>query len=555
MWKWTFVCVCVAVVLADEGSRVVRLAQGPVRGYRDPQGDLFAFYSVPYASAPTGPNKFKPPMPPPTNQEILEAVDRGIICPQASMDSFSAIIVNKTMKEDCLIASILVPDTQDNNLPVLVHIHGGAFQIGNGYWFQYKNLIRTKNMIVVTFNYRLGVHGFLCLGTKDIPGNAGMKDQVALLRWVKDNIHAFGGNPNDVTLSGGSAGAASADLVMLSKASKSLFNKVIPESGSSLAAFAMQPDPLENAKNFAKQLNFRNANDISALEKFYKSATLEQLTSDAFFDKKNSTFVFSPCVERNIGDEVFLDEDPLTILQNGNYEKLPLLIGFANMEGLLRIDFFETWKNAMNEKFSDFLPADLTFKNEEQKQEIANIVKQFYFGDKPVNNDNILSYVDFFSDVIFNIPALRSVELHLKNGHDKVYLYEYSFTDDEIPLVPHTEVRGANHCAQTLALLDGKNVYEKDENKSSEEFKKMKSVVRKLWTNFVTTGFPVPEGSEFPSWPAVRANLTPYMSLGRTLELKGALLERRVRFWNDIYDKYYHTPLPPPAYARLNTEL
>nr|UXP71939.1 esterase [Manduca sexta] len=553
MWKWTFVCVCAAAVLADEGSRVVRLAQGPVRGYRDPQGDLFAFYSVPYATAPTGPHKFKPPVPPPNHQDPLEAIDKGIICPQASSEFIE--MANKTMKEDCLIANIFVPDTQEDNLPVFVYTHGGGFQIGYGHWFQLKNLARTKNIIVVTFNYRLGVHGFLCLGTKDIPGNAGMKDQVALLRWVKDNIQAFGGNPNDVTLGGGSAGAASADLVMLSKASKSLFNKVIPESGSSLAAFAVQPDPLENAKNFAKQLNFTNTNDIYALEKFYKSATLEQITIDAFVDKKDSTFVFSPCVERNIGEEVFLDEDPLTILQNGNYEKLPLLIGFANMEGLVRIEFFETWKSAMNEKFSDFLPADLTFKNEKQKQEIANIVKQFYFGNKPVNNDNILSYVDFFSDVIFNVPALRSVELHLKNGHDKVYLYEYSFTDEAGPPVPHTEVRGATHCAQSMALIDGANIMQVDENNMSKEYKKMKSVIRELWSNFITTGLPVPEGSPLPSWSAVRANLTPYMSLGRTLELKGALLQQRVRFWNDIYDKYYHTPVPPPTPGRLSTEL
>lgn len=159
------------------------------------------------------------------------------------------------MKEGCLITNVFVPDTTEKNLSVLVYSHGGGFVSGFGNFAQGTEMMRTKYFIMVTFNYRLGIHGFLCLGTKDIPGNAGMKDQLALLRWVQKNIGSFSGNPDDVTLPGFSAGSASEDLLMLSKAAEGLFHRVIPESGGNLAAFTVQRDPLKIAKTHAKELN------------------------------------------------------------------------------------------------------------------------------------------------------------------------------------------------------------------------------------------------------------------------------------------------------------
>ncbi|XP_013174952.1 PREDICTED: cholinesterase-like, partial [Papilio xuthus] len=140
------------------------------------------------------------PLPPPTWTTPFEAVNKNIICPQ--MENLFMANPNSTESEDCLIANIYVPDTKTNKLPVLVYVHGGAYQIGYGEFAVAKNLMREKEMIIINFNYRLGPHGFLCLGTPDVPGNAGMKDQVALLRWVKKNIASFGGNPDDVTIIG-----------------------------------------------------------------------------------------------------------------------------------------------------------------------------------------------------------------------------------------------------------------------------------------------------------------------------------------------------------------
>lgn len=387
------------------------------------------------------------------------------------------------MQEDCLIANVYVPNTNQDELAVVVFIHGGAFQVGYGNRRKAKELMANKNIIVVTFNYRLGIHGFLCLGTKDAPGNAGMKDMVALLKWVKKNIANFGGCPDNVTISGYSAGAAAADLLILSKSAKGLFNKVIIESGSSVAEYAVQIDPLYNAKTHARTINFLNSDDIGALGKFYKTASYDILNSDNFLTTKDSTFVFTPCVERNSGEDVFLHDSPARILQKGDYMKVPMLYGFTNMEGIMRVPLFESWKTAMNQRFSDFLPPDLTFDSKDEKEKIAKLVKEYYFGDKPVDRSTILGYVNFFTDIMFASPALRSVSLNVKAGNKQIYLYYYSFVDENDEDIPYTTVKGAGHCAQSRAIFD-----DFERVKSTSKFTNMRKIMRDMWRNFIVTG-------------------------------------------------------------------
>ncbi|KAJ8734930.1 hypothetical protein PYW08_014180 [Mythimna loreyi] len=545
-WRTCVVLLCVTVVLADDEWRTVNTAQGPVRGRKHPTEDIYTFFNIPYATAPVGVDKFKAPLPPPVWLEPYDAVDKQVICPQPTLPMFD-LSAFTTTKEDCLIANVYVPNTTKKNLSVLVYVHGGAFVMGFGDMMKGTQLMKRKDLIIVTFNYRVSIHGFLCLGTEDVPGNAGMKDQVAALRWVQKNIASFGGNPDDVTIAGYSAGSASVDLLMLSKSTEGLFHRVIPESGGNLAAFTVQRDPIEIAKTFARKNNFTNVDDIYALEEFYKTASFELLTSDSFFDRTDSTFMFSPCVERDTGDGAFLTETPLNIFKKGNYRKLPVLYGFANMEGLLRIDFFDFWKHKMNEKFSDFLPADLKFESEEEREEVAKKVKEFYFGEKPVDEDNVLGYVDFFSDVIFTYPMLWATKLHVEAGNNQIYLYEYSFVDETFPFVPHTQIKGATHCAQTMAVLDGSgNFTHPDESLISPEFQKVKQIVRDIWHNFIKTGKPVPEGSPLPTWPPAGADRSPHMVLDKKLELRGVLLEERTRFWDGIYQRYYRDAVPPP---------
>nr|AJN91198.1 carboxylesterase [Cnaphalocrocis medinalis] len=555
-------CLVVCVGLSeshDREERLVRISQGPVRGYKEAADDFFGFYGIPYATAPTGKHRFKAPLPAPEWLSTFEAVQKNIVCPQVIVPYL--IGEDAMVQEDCLVANILVPDTNETNLPVAVYVHGGGFQIGHGRMFMSKKILNHKKFIIVNFNYRLGAHGFLCLGTEAVPGNAGMKDQVALLRWVKKNIANFGGNPSEVTIWGSSAGSSAVDLLMLSPSTKGLFNKVIPESGANLAAFSVQTDPIANAIEYALLQNLTDVENIHTLEEFYTSAPIGALFKNSFIDRKDSTFVFSPCVERKTKEEAFLEDSPYNILKSGKYEKVPILYGFANMEGLMRIALFDMWKENMNEKFSDFLLPDLQFRNNDEKEKVSEKVKEFYFGDKKITEENVIDYIDYFSDVIFTYGTLRAVGLHVNAGHDKVYLYEYSYVNEmdnvNSPLVPHTNnVRGANHCSQSAAVFDGLGLVRVDEDTLPKEYQDVKQYLRQMWTNFITTGSPVPSGSSLPKWPAARAQGSPYMSLGATPQLRtDALLNKRVRFWDGVYERHYRAPQPPPAPSTRHTEL
>ncbi|XP_068628354.1 esterase FE4-like [Battus philenor] len=547
MYKYLLFALIIVGTRGDEEVRLVNIAQGPVRGYKKPGDDVFVFYGIPYATAPSGTQKFNAPLPPPTWSEPFEAVNRNITCQQMEMPGLP-FIDTIVQVDDCLIANVYVPDRKLENLPVVVHVHGGAYQLAYGDFTTVKNLIREKPMVVVNFNYRLGPSGFLCLGTPDVPGNAGMKDQVALLRWVKKNIASFGGNPNDVTIIGYSAGSSAVDLLMLSPMTRGLFNKVVPESGASLSAFSVQVNPIDNAITYAKELNFTdNGADIYALENFYKSVPSNILHSIDLINRKDSSFIFSPCVERDVGQEMFLDDAPINILKNGKQQKLPMLYGFAEMEGLFRIPQFDLWKDDMNKKFSEFLPIDLRFESEAEKEEVAETVKKFYFGNQVVSNETIFRYIDYFTDTTFGYSTLRSVRLQVESGNNNIYLYEYSFVDETTPLVPYTEVRGANHCAQTMAVVDGGIMQDPSEEKFSDSYKNMKRITRKIWATFITTGKPIPEGENLPNWPPTQANGGPHMSIDKTLKLRGPLLQQRVLFWDGIYEKYYNIPTPPPS--------
>ncbi|KOB70764.1 Antennal esterase CXE14, partial [Operophtera brumata] len=508
MWV-ALACVCIAAgARAQSDSREVHIAdQGTLRGFRDADGDIFTFLDQALPSMPTP--------------------------------------IELNMHDDCLVANIFVPDTNSTDLPVMVYIHGGAYIIGSSNFGQYTNLVKTQKVIVVTFNYRLGVHGFLCLGTEDVPGNAGMKDQVALLRWVNRNIASFGGNPNDVTIAGCSAGGGSVDLLTLSPMTVGLFNKVITESGSSLAYTGAQMDPIENAKIYARILNFTNVDDIDALEEFYKTASNELLDFQMEAKMVVAIILFTPCVERETetGEERFLLESPYNILSKGLYPKFPMLYGYTDMEGLIQVGSpfgsFHTIDD-MSENFSHYLPLDLQFESEEQREEVAKIVREYYFGAGEINRESILEFVDYYTDILFAYPMLRGLKLRRNANNDTVYLYEYSYVDENTPFVPNTNVRGADHCAQGFAVMD------EDTTNATQEYVQMKAMMREMWLNFIISGNPAPENSSLPEWPSVNLVWSPHMALNNNSAASQTLIvEERALFWEDIYEKHYQQPAPP----------
>ena len=230
----------------DADNPVVNTVNGKVVGEKrvnpEDKSEYYAFHAIPYASPPIGNLRFKPPQELSENwQGIYNASDpkQGNLkrCAQKAwrMEGFEHEVKN----EDCLYLWLYTPSMLNatSSLPVFVWIHGGAFKFGSGTFYDYgPNLIMKGNdVIMVSINYRLGLFGFLSLGTPEVPGNMGFLDQVMALKWIKQNIKNFGGDPNRITIAGQSAGGYSVLYHMLSPRSVGLFNRIIAQSGELLS--------------------------------------------------------------------------------------------------------------------------------------------------------------------------------------------------------------------------------------------------------------------------------------------------------------------------------
>jgi para-nitrobenzyl esterase len=209
----------------------VTTKQGQLRGVQ--QGGVWAFLGVPYAAAPFGPHRFAAPAPAPEWDGVRVADSYG---PTAMKNGYPGPIADLLPEpsipgDDCLNLNVWTPDPGRSGLPVLVWIHGGAFTNGSGAVPDYDGRAFARDGVVcVTINYRLGVDGFAWL--EGAPPNRGLLDQVAALEWVRDNISAFGGDPERVTIAGESAGAMSVSTLMAMPSAAGLFRRAIAQSGA-----------------------------------------------------------------------------------------------------------------------------------------------------------------------------------------------------------------------------------------------------------------------------------------------------------------------------------
>ena len=214
------------IATARSADLTVPTAQGPVIGKRMPKDAVAAWFGVPFAAPPVGPLRWAPPSPPATRNAPLTTTQYAAACYQPGYP---------TSSEDCLYLNIWRPDTEARHLPVIVWIHGGSniYGNGNGSWYTVANLFNT---IVVSINYRMGALGWFlhpALETGDKltdSGDFGTLDQIAALAWVHANIANFGGDPDNITLAGESAGSQDVSYLMHSPLAKDYFAKAMIES-------------------------------------------------------------------------------------------------------------------------------------------------------------------------------------------------------------------------------------------------------------------------------------------------------------------------------------
>ncbi|KAF9412398.1 hypothetical protein HW555_009067 [Spodoptera exigua] len=380
--------------------RDVVTLQGTVRGYLASNPPHFAYFGIPYAQSPTRSGRFKDPEPPPKWDGIFEALHK-IKCPQLKADG----------EENCLVVNIFTPEEKAATLlPVIVFVHGGEFQNGWGAYRPPRQFLEEGNNVIVTFNYRLGSLGFLCLKTPDAPGNAGLKDQIAALYWVHRNVQQFGGSPQDVTLYAIEAGAVSVQLILLSGLAEGLLHKVILESGSVLSPAALQYDPLDAAYKGAASLGYKGSDDPNELYEFYLHASDKELVT--------IPESFLPCVD-NTSDNVhnLIDLDPIQKLEEGMYTKVPMIITFTQKDtkSILGTDL-QRFENPPD-NFEYLLPNNLEFMKEEVKSEVAKIVKKHSMAH---------NYAYYIQDILVDYPTIKAAIMFAAKNTYPVYVMKFS---------------------------------------------------------------------------------------------------------------------------------
>jgi para-nitrobenzyl esterase len=459
----------------------VRTDAGSVEGSTSADGKVQIFKGIPYAAPPVGALRWKEPQPVPAWQGVRKTTEFGARCMQGNVFG-DMVFRDAAPSEDCLYLNVWTPKTSaDAKLPVMVWIYGGGFQAGaTSEPRQDGEHLAHKGVVVVSMNYRLGIFGFFSHPelTKESPhhasGNYGLLDQAAALQWVRKNITAFGGDPENVTIFGESAGSFSVSALMASPVSKGLIHRAIGESGAFFGRTLPAKPLSESEQDGAK---FAASTGADSLEKL--RAMTSQETLDAASKDKNA-FRFGPIV-----DGYFFPESPAEIYAKGNQAHIALLAGWNHDEGNYHIFFGadpatkENYSKKINQTFGDkatevakLFPAE----TDEQAKTSADLLA----------TANFIGY-----------GTWKWIELQAKLDAAPVYRYEF---DDAPPLAASAPATAdpprAYHSAEiefVFGMLDSKKLPWRPEDYQ------LSDQMGSYWTNFAKTGNP--NGAGLPQWP------------------------------------------------------
>ena len=459
----------------------VTTVNGIVQGTLEKSG-VRSFKGIPYAAPPVGALRWKAPQPAVSWTGVRTCDHFG---PRAMQPPIYSDMVFRSdgMGEDCLYLNVWVPGAGSTSgsagsLPVLVYFYGGGFVAGDGSEPRYAGeSMATKGVIALTVNYRLGIFGLFAHPelTQESPdhssGNYGLMDQAAALRWVQNNIAAFGGDPKRVTIAGESAGSISVSALMASPVSKALFAGAIGESGSLMGA--LPPVPLSEAEEggvaFARSAGAASLADLRAMpaDKLLEAAG------------KFDHFRFPMTI-----DGYFLPKSPREIFEAGEQAHVPLLVG---------------WNSAEGDYHGILGPAAPTVENYSAAVRklygaAADTVLRLYHAGSDADVAAVATALA--SDRFIGFSTWRWANLQGKTGGHPVYRYFYER--------PRPGATGASHSSEieyAMGNLPGNKVYAW----TADDFA-VSSVFQRYFANFIETGDP--NGNGLPRWPAANAGGT-----------------------------------------------
>jgi len=540
--RLTLLCTLLAsavAIAAAQNSLIVSTEYGLVEGHT--KNDVDIWLGMPYAHPPTGQYRFQPPQPADGWSGVRQALLAGNICPQLH----GTLIKDGWLgDEDCLYLNVYAPSNRSlsDPLPVFVWLYGGGWEMGDGIEFGLydgKNLANKHNVIVVTFNYRLGSLGFLALpafaneNPHGLSGNYGLLDQVFALQWVQTNIRNFGGDPTKVTIGGESAGAFSGCIHLVSPMSKGLFRNVIMESGTCSSVIFFQGQ----AESYAWSEGFVNAIGCNA------NAPEQQLLQCLRGLDLNS--VMGPSLNYSIPgykplmfpampwgstiDGVFLTQRPIDAIARGEFNPVEgVIMGTNHDEGTIFVP-----------RLSKVVPAVHT---PLQWGDMNALLNHFFGNNQTINAMVDAAYPDanydnatdqlevMLRDFFFVCPSSRAM-LTLAEHGPKTYLYQFNYRSDwiEVPFM------GVYHSAELEYVFD--NQWPPIIHTFNARDQAMADAFGYYWMNLVkysNPNGPTGQAQGQLTWPSYSANNMSSISLDQPTTLVTNLYEDKCRVWDEV---------------------
>ncbi|AMM30777.1 Para-nitrobenzyl esterase [Sinomonas atrocyanea] len=453
---------------------VAHTQQGSVQGVA--LGDTLCWRGLRYAAPPTGARRWLPPQEPAGWSGVRRADRFGFRAPQVITPELvptgGAAISDSTSPsdEDCLFLNVCAPsEAPGAALPVLVWFHGGGYSWGSGaHYIGDGQALAEAGVVVVTVNYRLGALGFLRLGhllgpEYEASANCGLLDQIAALRWVHENIGAFGGDPDRVTIAGVSAGGKSVATLMAAPAARGLFQQAIIQSGGDHVVSMDRAEELTDALLHALSLDRADARSLLGRPTEAIGAAQQELAAGA-----RATWLWRPAV-----DGLCLPEAPTAALASGHAQGIRLMAGVTRNEA------------------GSYALADPTAADQAPRvlREIfggdAETVMEAYAASRPGASEHELQLA-ILGDERYGIPTIRLLDAQA--SHAPCWRYRF---DAPTPGAPPEKwgFHGADVSFVWGIGLDG----------ADEQSLGLSEAMREVWVSFINGG--IPDSADLPAWP------------------------------------------------------
>jgi para-nitrobenzyl esterase len=508
---------------------------GPITGELLPKPGLCVYKGVPYAAPPVGDLRFAVPQPHKPWTEPLEAVAFSPICWQYPFGLFPA--KEPAGSEDCLYMNIWQPTAAAAaKKPVMLYIHGGGFVNGSADQELYygERLAAYGDVLVVTFNYRLGPFGYFSHPAlrkgQNSGSNFGLYDQLAAMRWVKENIANFGGDPDNITLFGESAGGVSVSLWLLAPQARGMFQKAIVESGPLVMLNTPQAQADQISMETAALLGCGpDAGDAAAClralppEIFFEHVAhgFARRDSDDEISNESKRFSFQPSI-----DGVLVEDKPFALLARGQFPKdVPVVIGMNKDEASI---FIMSKKLDTREQFSAALEEDLELIRDRFGMDLdVDAMTELFNPDKYESPRQ--AYSSMFTDMGFVCPS-RSMAETLAAAGAPVRMYLFTKSPDEKGMAKEW---GAFHGAE-LPFVFGNFSFLGLNFKSKDNTALSKDMIA-MWSAFAHTGAPAAQG--WPEWPLYTPGGGPYLRIHTQGAIEQDIRPQACRAFEDLIQK------------------